>query len=642
MSSNQSVNTTRSSEGAPDNISRNHLRLWEPQFTIYWSILFGALFGSILQYSNWLKLADDDRKTSNLGWALIAFLWVLIIVFVSAIPFILKSAGHIAILIAWYIHVGNSQEQYIQSEGIEYSKQSFIKPVLCYLAFVVVIVGSAQILHQVGVISLTTSETKKASTPDGQNESFAPPSGPVSQSHKERLLNSIKEEFKAKKALENVELVKITHNASSPPEGNGTLYYRIKDNDYSIPFKIGDPSIIQWQISPENMGAIIKNVYREFPVLEITTDESVLLEVLLNRAWENSTSWEATDSSPYLLKWFTKGAERLSRHKFSANNAREKARKIEDAYKVMIQCIEAEPELEQRRYVNAVKHVVGGLQELGDNATFMDGYNLGLNAFDSGNMDDASQAIVNLRTKAREQLDQISFNLVQDVLNKATIAGNQYLMLDHNFSYDFNEWWLPSGYDILNIRNDSGINLNDVVMIVSFEQPNGKFILAYFYHIYWEANEVLTLPFGPGSPYSFSDKTDKPTKFKVTVMSENLIALGDVVYSEADKLNDWKSYANDFRLTSKFLPFEAGWLTNNERGLSLKGSENLGPHDLYITFNYYDGSNKEVRWSNQEWGPASTWVDYRSADFTQNPKSHSVRIRFKDVPHEMAFEPIFR
>lgn len=126
--------------------------LWNPGAAAGWSLLFTPIFGAMLHRANWEAMGEPEKAAVNTWWirATIAFL-VLTLVFGAVLPEsgvmdAISRFGGIGLLVAWYYHVGKSQQALVLARyGKGYPRKPWGKPlglgVLAYLGIVVIAVG---------------------------------------------------------------------------------------------------------------------------------------------------------------------------------------------------------------------------------------------------------------------------------------------------------------------------------------------------------------------------------------------------------------------------------------------------------------------------------------------------------------------
>lgn len=111
--------------------------VWNPMAALWWSLLFGPLFGAILLERNWRRLgqADQGRKARFFLWACIAF-WVCVIV---NIPMDFGPTGDKAVMGVFKVlglvlygvcgSLAREQRNYLaETYGGTYKKRSWFKP----------------------------------------------------------------------------------------------------------------------------------------------------------------------------------------------------------------------------------------------------------------------------------------------------------------------------------------------------------------------------------------------------------------------------------------------------------------------------------------------------------------------------------
>lgn len=125
-------------------------KLWNPNATTLWSLLFTPIFGSLLQSKNWEELGEQEKADNSKNWFYGAIAFVII-----AILFIPEKFGampSIVFLLLWYFLSGKKQTSYVKEENIDYDKKSWGKPLSIAIAVIFGVVLVLLALIQMGIL----------------------------------------------------------------------------------------------------------------------------------------------------------------------------------------------------------------------------------------------------------------------------------------------------------------------------------------------------------------------------------------------------------------------------------------------------------------------------------------------------------
>ena len=108
--------------------------LWNPNAAACWSLLFTPAFGAFLHARNAERLGRADEAKSNRIWfyaSLVYLAFVLVSIFIPAIPDIIFKGAAIGILVGWYTSLGKNQIRYVKDTWQDrYQRRHWTKPLL--------------------------------------------------------------------------------------------------------------------------------------------------------------------------------------------------------------------------------------------------------------------------------------------------------------------------------------------------------------------------------------------------------------------------------------------------------------------------------------------------------------------------------
>ena len=109
-------------------------RLWNPNAAACWSLLFSPAFGAYLHARNAESLGRTDEAKANRVWfyaSLAYFGFVLVSIFIPAIPDSVFRGSAIGLLVGWYFSLGKKQIHYVKNTFQEgYQRKPWTKPLL--------------------------------------------------------------------------------------------------------------------------------------------------------------------------------------------------------------------------------------------------------------------------------------------------------------------------------------------------------------------------------------------------------------------------------------------------------------------------------------------------------------------------------
>jgi len=125
--------------------------LWNPNAAACWSLLFSPAFGAFLHARNAQTLQLEKEVKANKVWFYVSLgylVFVLISIFISAIPEALFRVAAIGLLLGWYFSLGKKQIVYVKATwGEGYERKPWKKPLLigfgCLAVTFIVPVGVA-------------------------------------------------------------------------------------------------------------------------------------------------------------------------------------------------------------------------------------------------------------------------------------------------------------------------------------------------------------------------------------------------------------------------------------------------------------------------------------------------------------------
>ena len=120
--------------------------LWNPKAAASWSVFFGPAFGAYLHARNADCLGRTDEAKANRVWfySSLAYLgFVLLSIFIPAIPDGMFKGATIGIIFGWYFTLGKKQIKHVKETLPNgYQRRPWKKPLLiafgCMVGFVVV------------------------------------------------------------------------------------------------------------------------------------------------------------------------------------------------------------------------------------------------------------------------------------------------------------------------------------------------------------------------------------------------------------------------------------------------------------------------------------------------------------------------
>lgn len=128
--------------------------MWNPSAAVNWSIVFTPVFGSWLQMKNWEQLGHSDEAKRCKFWLILSLLYTCIIPFIE-IPRPFSNIGPICLLVPWYIFSGKFQMDYFKKAQVEYTKKSWVKPILIGVVAMTIFIGTI-----VNFVSLSPAHLK--------------------------------------------------------------------------------------------------------------------------------------------------------------------------------------------------------------------------------------------------------------------------------------------------------------------------------------------------------------------------------------------------------------------------------------------------------------------------------------------------
>jgi len=109
---------------------QQNLRLWNPNASALWGIVFTPVFSTYLHLQNWKALTEPDRQKQAQLWFVGSIIWVVVAMLVARADIRLPLYHLLvwAFLIAWYFAFGRGQRRYIiEKVGATYSRKPILK-----------------------------------------------------------------------------------------------------------------------------------------------------------------------------------------------------------------------------------------------------------------------------------------------------------------------------------------------------------------------------------------------------------------------------------------------------------------------------------------------------------------------------------
>lgn len=108
--------------------------LWNPNAAACWSLLFSPAFGAFIHARNAEVLGRIDEAKSNKVWYYVSLgyiAFVLVSMFIPAIPDVVFRGAAIGLLVGWYSSLGKNQIRYVKNTLQNgYQRKSWSKPLL--------------------------------------------------------------------------------------------------------------------------------------------------------------------------------------------------------------------------------------------------------------------------------------------------------------------------------------------------------------------------------------------------------------------------------------------------------------------------------------------------------------------------------
>jgi len=122
--------------------------LWNPNAAACWSLLFTPAFGAYLHARNADSLGRSDEAKANRVFFYVSLIYsgfVLLSVFIAAIPESIYRGAAIGLLVGWYFALGKKQIQHVKETWpTGYDRKPWVKPLFiafgCLVGYLVVIV----------------------------------------------------------------------------------------------------------------------------------------------------------------------------------------------------------------------------------------------------------------------------------------------------------------------------------------------------------------------------------------------------------------------------------------------------------------------------------------------------------------------
>lgn len=115
--------------------------LWNPNAAANWSLLFTPIFGALVQMKNWQALGEPERAASSRNWAVIGFVFMLLVVLATVFLAESRSADALirafalAFLLSWYFSAAKHQVRFVENRfGKTYPRRPWKIPLLLGLA----------------------------------------------------------------------------------------------------------------------------------------------------------------------------------------------------------------------------------------------------------------------------------------------------------------------------------------------------------------------------------------------------------------------------------------------------------------------------------------------------------------------------
>lgn len=121
--------------------------LWNPNAAALWSLLFSPAFGAFVHARNADALGRVEEAGANRAWFYVSLgylAFVLVSIFIPAIPDWLFRGAAVGILLGWYLRLGKKQIRHVKENCQHgYQRKSWGKPLGvafgCFAAFLVTI-----------------------------------------------------------------------------------------------------------------------------------------------------------------------------------------------------------------------------------------------------------------------------------------------------------------------------------------------------------------------------------------------------------------------------------------------------------------------------------------------------------------------
>jgi hypothetical protein len=131
-----SVQTDQSSHEQPS------LRLWNPNASALWGIVFTPVFSTYLHLQNWKALTEPEHQKQAQRWFVGSIIWVIVALLVARADVRLPLFHLLfwAFLIVWYFASGRVQRRYIiEKFGATYSRKPILKALFVTLCLLVLL-----------------------------------------------------------------------------------------------------------------------------------------------------------------------------------------------------------------------------------------------------------------------------------------------------------------------------------------------------------------------------------------------------------------------------------------------------------------------------------------------------------------------
>lgn len=111
-----------------DNTMKKEIKLWSPDASANWSLLFSIIFGAWLHAKNWEELGEFKKAKKSMLWVYSGI--TILIVNMIIVELIDKSffAIFFWLLLIWYFLCARKQVKYIKDNNIKYKKRTIYKP----------------------------------------------------------------------------------------------------------------------------------------------------------------------------------------------------------------------------------------------------------------------------------------------------------------------------------------------------------------------------------------------------------------------------------------------------------------------------------------------------------------------------------